>query len=37
MPNALHIEKIEDPSRIEETMRHPAIYPHISEIGRAHV
>lgn len=31
MPNALHIEKISDPSRIETTMRHPSIYPHISD------
>lgn len=31
MSNPLHIEKIEDPSRIETTMRHPSIYPHISD------
>ena len=29
--NALRIERIEDKSRIESTMRHPAIWPHISD------
>lgn len=31
MSEPLHIERVWEPSRIESMMRHPSIYPHISD------